>query len=75
MNSYEVESKLRDKADNWKVFNLENEINNLKRENHFLADKLNDCNNKIYQLETFLRNLVIYLRELNPEKEEILLNF
>ena len=30
--NYEIESKLREKADNWKVFNLEQKVDSLSRE-------------------------------------------
>ena len=44
--NYEVESKLRDKVDNWKFHSLEQEVSTLKNENRQLREDVQRCENK-----------------------------
>jgi molecular chaperone GrpE (heat shock protein) len=65
MNSYEILSKLEGKADNYKVFNLENENRNLRAKISTLEDKLNNSKNDIYNLRNALQRLIDTLCENN----------
>lgn len=65
MNSYEILSKLEGKADNYKVFNLENENRNLRIKISRLEDKLNNSNNNVYNLRNALERLINTLCENN----------
>lgn len=65
MNSYEILSKLEGKADNYKVFNLENENRNLRIKISTLEDKLNNSNNNVYNLRNALERLINTLCENN----------
>jgi hypothetical protein len=55
--NYEIESKLRDKADKWEVQNTQNEISHLKNE-------INDLQRSISRLESVNSNRYYVLDRL-----------
>lgn len=59
--NYEIESKLRDKADKWELQNVQNENNNLKNQIHELERKIGHLEgvnqNRYYVLERLLNIL------------------
>ena len=71
MNSYEIESKLRDKADKWELHNLQNENRELKSQIHDLERKIGNLegtnSNKNYLLDRLLNLLAenISLNEIS----------
>jgi FtsZ-binding cell division protein ZapB len=73
---YNLDSKLRDKADTWKVSELEGQIRNLKSEVHDLKSK-NDywqrkLNNAFRAIEE-LTNILLF-KEASGECENLLQN-
>jgi hypothetical protein len=74
--NYELENKLRDKADNWDVQNLKNDINHLKSEvndlkskNEYWQGKFNNINRAMEEL----LNLLSY-KEIEDTNQNILQN-
>ena len=77
MNSYEIESKLRDKADKWELHNLQNENRELKSQIHDLERKIGNlegANSNInYMLDRLLNLLAenVSLSEISNELHEL----
>lgn len=77
MNSYEIEGKLRDKADKWELHNLQNENRELKSQIYELERKIGNLeganNNKNYLLDRLLYFLAdnISLNEISNELHEL----
>lgn len=77
MNSYEIESKLRDKADKWELHNLQNENRELKSKIHDLERKIGNLegvnSNKNYMLDRLLNLLAenVSLNEISNELHEL----
>lgn len=74
MNYYEIESKLRDKADKWELHNLQNENRELKSQIHDLERKIGNFeganSNKNYLLDRLL-NLLAENMSLNEISNEL----
>jgi len=72
--NYELESKLRDKADNWRVDNLQSEIRSLKNEVDELRKTIgrneSRMSNQIYVIRQLVQ--VIIDNKLLTENESIL---
>ena len=77
MNSYEIESKLRDKADKWELHNLQNENRELKSKIHDLErkiDNLEGANSNINYMFDRLLNLLaenVSLSEISNELHKL----
>ena len=77
MNSYEIESKLRDKADKWELHNLQNENRELKSQILDLERKIGNLegvnSNKKYMLDRLLNLLAenVSLNEISNELHEL----
>ena len=77
MNSYEIESKLRDKADKWELHNLQNENRELKSQIHDLERKIGNlegANSNInYMLDRLLNLLAenVSLSEISNKLHEL----
>ena len=74
MNIYDIERKLNDKADNYKVFDLENKNRALHREIVALNEKVNNYVNDINNLQNALRELIDNLYENNGAIGDSLIN-
>ena len=74
MNSYEIESKLRDKADKYELHNLQSENRELRSQIHDLERKIGNLeaanSNKNYLLDRLL-NLLAENMSLNEISNEI----
>ena len=77
MNSYEIEGKLRDKADRWELYNLQNENRELRSQIHDLERKIGNLeganSNKNYLFDRLLNLLAenISLNEISNELYEL----
>ena len=77
MNSYEIEVKLRDKADKWELHNLQNENRELRSQIHDLERKISNLeganSNKNYLLDRLLNLLAenMSLSEISNELHEL----
>ena len=77
MNSYEIEGKLRDKADKWELHNVQNENRELKSQIHDLERRIGNLegtnSNKNYLLDRLLNLLAenISLNEISNELHEL----
>ena len=77
MNSYEIEGKLRDKADKWELHNVQNENRELKSQIHELERRIGnlECanSNKNYLLDRLLNLLAenISPNEISNELYEL----
>ena len=78
MNSYEIESKLSNKADKWELHNLQNENRELKSQIHDLERKIGNLeganSNKNYVFDRLLNLLAenVSLNEISNELHELL---
>ena len=77
MNSYEIEGKLRDKADKWELHNVQNENRELKSQIHDLERRIGNLeganSNKNYLLDRLLTLLAenMSLNEISNELHEL----
>lgn len=77
MNSYEIEGKLRDKADKWELHNVQNENRELRNNIHELERKIGNLegeNSRKYYVIDRLINLLaenISLNEISNELHEL----
>ena len=77
MNSYEIEGKLRDKADKWELHNVQNENRELKSQIHELERRIGNLegvnSNKNYLLDRLLNLLSenVSLNEISNELCEL----
>ena len=77
MNSYEIEGKLRDKADKWELHNLQNENRELRSQIHDLERKIGNLeganSNKNCLLDRLLNLLAenMSLNEISNELHEL----
>ena len=77
MNSYEIEGKLRDKADKWELHNVQNENRELRNNIHELGIKIGNLegeNSRKYYVIDRLINLLaenISLNEISNELHEL----
>ena len=77
MNSYEIEGKLRDKADKWELHNVQNENRELRNNIHELERKIGNLegeNSRKYYVIDRLVNLLaenISLNEISNELYEL----
>lgn len=69
MISYDVQNALRDKADNWKVQNLENELSRTQRELFALEGDLTRKQNQIDNLNDVLIRLLENLQGLSDQND------
>ncbi|MFA5299771.1 MAG: hypothetical protein WC389_16420 [Lutibacter sp.] len=73
MNSYEIEGKLRDKADKWELYNVQNENRKLENQIHELERKIGDLegvnSNRYYVIERLINLLAenVSLNEIASE--------
>lgn len=76
MNTYEIENKLRDKADKWELHNLKSEVERLQNENRNLDDKVARLENRISNHYSAIEQLVQIIIDsaLFGEREENLMN-
>ena len=74
MNSYEIESKLRDKADKWQFHNLESKISTLENQNVQLQREIGNCEGRINTHMRAIETLINFIIEKNllPEYENSL---
>jgi hypothetical protein len=74
MNLYEIEGKLRDKADKWELHNVQNENRELKSQIHELERRIGNFeganSNKNYLLDRLL-NLLAENMSLNDISNEL----
>lgn len=74
MNNYEIESKLRDKVDNWKFNALEQEVSSLKNENRQLREIIGRCESKFqnyYEAITQLSRVLIDSGEFEEDENTL----
>ena len=77
MNTYEIEGKLRDKADKWELYNVQNENRELRNNIHELGIKIGNLegeNSRKYYVIDRLINLLaenISLNEISNELHEL----
>jgi len=77
MNSYEIEGKLRDKADKWELHNVQNENRELKSQIRDLERRIGNLegrnSNKNYLLDRLLNLLAenMSLNEISNELHEL----
>ena len=65
MSSYEIESKLRDKADKWEFHNLKNEISKLENQNVQLQREIGTCTGRINSQMRAIGGLINFMLEKN----------
>ena len=74
MNTYEIEGKLRDKADKWELYNVQNENRELKSHMNELEKKIGELqninSNRYYALEG-LFNLIAEHPQFSDLQNEI----
>lgn len=77
MNSYEIEGKLRDKADKWELHNVNNENRELKSQIHELERKIGNLesenSHKYYVINRLIDLLAenVSLNEISNELYEL----
>jgi hypothetical protein len=74
MNSYEIEGKLRDKADKWELHNVQNENRELKSQIHELERRIGNLegeNSRKYYVIDRLINLLAENTSLNEISNEL----
>ena len=77
MNSYEIEGKLRDKADKWELHNVQNENRELRSQIHELERKIGSIesmhSNRYYVLDRLISLLAenVSLNEISNELHEL----
>lgn len=74
MNNWEIESKLREKVDNWKFNSLEQEVSSLKRENQQLRETIGRCESKFqnyYEAISQITRVLIESEEFEDNEDTL----
>ena len=72
--NYEIENKLRDKADNWEIHNLKTEIDHLKQDIRDMIYKNDYLQNRINNHARALEDLInlLLFKETDQNNDNIL---